>query len=54
MEFDETMTEADFSRPLLDSHEEHYVSQGEPDLAVDGLEATLVMRLLGLLTGKSS
>ena len=55
MDFDDTMTEADFVRPLLDANEERYVrARREPDLAVDGLEASLVTRLLTLLQGKSS
>ncbi len=50
MDFDDTMTEADFRRPLLDASEERYLSamQAEPDLAVDGLEASLLSRLIGL------
>jgi hypothetical protein len=52
MDFDDTMTEADFVRPLLDAAEERFVTAGrEPDLAVDGLEATLVSKLLTLLQG---
>jgi hypothetical protein len=50
MDFDDTMTEADFIRPLLDANEERFVNAGrEPDLLVDGLEATFVSRLLTLL-----
>jgi hypothetical protein len=54
MDFDDTMTETDFVRPLLDANEERFVmSLREPDLTVDGLEASLVSRLLTLLQGKS-
>ncbi len=52
MDFDDTMTEADFRRPLLDATEERYLSglQAEPDLAVDGLESSWLSRLIGLFT----
>lgn len=50
MQFDDTMTEADFRRPSLDQDEERAFasSRREPDLAVDGLEASFMSRLLGL------
>lgn len=56
MDFDDTMTEADFQRPLLDATEERYVAAAvpEPDLAVDGLETSLMSRLFGLFLGKRS
>lgn len=54
MEFDDTLTEADFVRPVLEPREERLLAalRSEPDLAVDGLEHSLVSRLLGLFGGK--
>jgi hypothetical protein len=54
MEFDDTLTEADFRRPLLEPSEERLLAmlRNEPDLAVDGLEHSLVSRLLTLFGGK--
>lgn len=50
MAFDDTMTEAEFSRPILDSHEEQLLaaSRRESNLEVLGLEPSLVSRLLSL------
>lgn len=54
MELDDTMTEADFKRPVLEPHEERLLASllHEPDLSVDGLRASLVSRLLSLLGRK--
>ena len=43
MNFDSTMTEADFKRPLLDTQELRVIREvhREPDLAVDGLSSSL-------------
>lgn len=48
MSFDDTMTEADFLRPLLDPSEERLLAalQPEPDLEVHGLRASLLTRLV--------
>jgi len=50
MRFDDTMTEADFVRPILEPNEESLLmlQRSEPDLAVDGLEHSLLSRLLSL------
>ncbi len=52
--FESTMTEADFKRPLLDAAEERLVREmgGEADLNVDGLNNSLLGRLLSLVTGR--
>lgn len=54
MNFDDTMTEMDFKRPLLDANEERFAATTypEPDLSVDGLRASIMSRLLGLFQGK--
>jgi hypothetical protein len=54
MNFEDTMTEIDFKRPLLDPTEERFIAslQPEPDLAVDGLDASWMSRLLSLFQGK--
>jgi len=56
MEFDDTLTEADFVRPLLEPGEERLLTmlRSETDLAVDGLEHSLLSRLLSLLGGKGT
>ncbi|HEX6996508.1 MAG TPA: hypothetical protein VF322_00080 [Gammaproteobacteria bacterium] len=48
MNFETTITEADFKRPLLDAGEEQLVRQmqREPDLDVDGLKGSLLARLM--------
>ncbi|HEY8519749.1 MAG TPA: hypothetical protein VIN61_06695 [Gammaproteobacteria bacterium] len=48
MNFETTITEADFKRPLLETGEEQLVGQlqREPDLDVDGLRGSLLTRLL--------
>lgn len=55
MDFDDTLTEADFARPILEPNEERMLAmlRSEPDLAVPGLEHSLVSRLLSLFGGKS-
>lgn len=51
--FEATMTEADFKRPLLDATEDKLVREirGETDLRIDGLKQTLLGRILGLFSG---
>lgn len=51
--FESTMTEADFKRPLLDKNEEMLAREmrGEADFAVEGLQSTLFSRLIALLVG---
>ena len=43
MNFDSTVTEADFKRPLIDPQEASLMrdASGEPDLSVDGLSSSL-------------
>jgi hypothetical protein len=50
MNFENTITESDFKRPLLDAAEEKLARelQAEPDLAVDGLGRSLFSWLAGL------
>jgi hypothetical protein len=52
-EFESTMTEADFTRPLLDLAEERLAreARGDVDLAVEGLADSLLSRLLRALSG---
>ncbi len=52
--FEATMTEADFKRPLLDAAEERLVRElgRDADLAVDGLNKTLLGWLLNLVAGR--
>ena len=52
-DFETTMTEADFSRPLLDAAEEQLAreTRGDVDLAVEGLADSVMSRLLRLLSG---
>jgi len=54
MEFDDTLTEADFVRPILEPGEERLLAmlRSEADLSVDGLEHSLLSRLLSLFGGK--
>jgi hypothetical protein len=51
--FESTMTEADFTRPLLDANEERMAREllGEPDLSVDGLAGSLSSWLVTLFGG---
>jgi hypothetical protein len=51
--FQATMTEADFKRPLLDAAEARLVleARGDVDLTVEGLADSLLSRLLRLVSG---
>jgi hypothetical protein len=51
IDFQSTMTEADFKRPLLDAAEERLAREvrGEVDLAVEGLTDSLLSRLYRLV-----
>jgi len=51
IDFQSTMTEADFKRPLLDAAEERLAreARGEVDLAVEGLTDSLLSRLYRLV-----
>ena len=51
--FESTMTEADFKKPLLEADEERLARElrGDGDLAVDGLTGSLLGRLLNLISG---
>ncbi len=52
--FESTMTEADFKRPLLDAAEDRLAreARGDADFSVDGLDQSLLSRLLGLFSGR--
>jgi hypothetical protein len=56
IKFDNTMTEADFKRSLLDPNEERLARelQGDSDFSVDGLHNSLLGRLLNLFSGRRS
>jgi len=51
--FETTITEADFKRPLLEAAEEQLAreTRGDVDLAVEGLADSVMSRLLRLVTG---
>jgi hypothetical protein len=53
--FEATITEADFKRPLLDAAEEQLARQvrGDTDLHVEGLNATPLSWFMGLFVGGS-
>ena len=53
VDFQATMTEADFARPLLDAGEERLAreARGDVDLAVEGLADSLFSRLIRLVSG---
>ena len=53
IDFQATMTEADFKRPLLDAAETRLAleARGEVDLSVEGLADSLLSRLLRLVAG---
>jgi hypothetical protein len=53
VDFQSTMTEVDFKRPLLDAAEDLLVRQarGDVDLAVEGLTDSLLSRLIRLVSG---
>jgi hypothetical protein len=54
--FQATMTEADFKRPLLEAAEDRLAreARGEIDLAVEGLVDSLLSRLVRLVCGGSA
>jgi len=53
IQFDSTLTEAEFKRPLLEPAEEHLAreARGDSDLAVEGLRDSLFSRLIRLVSG---
>jgi hypothetical protein len=53
IDFEATITEADFTRPLLDAAEERLAreTRGDSDLAVEGLRHSLLSRFVGLFAG---
>jgi hypothetical protein len=56
IDFQATLTEADFKRPLLDAAEVELArdARGAVDLAVEGLADSLLSRLLRLVSGGSA
>lgn len=56
VDFQATMTEAEFKGPLLDAAEDQLAreARGDVDLAVEGLRDTLLSRLLRLVSGTRS
>lgn len=52
IDFESTMTEADFQRPLLDAAEERLAREARGvDLEVEGLRNSFLSRLMGLVAG---
>jgi len=53
VDFQSTMTEADFKRPLLDAAEDRLAreARGGVDLSVEGLTDSLLSRLIRLVSG---
>jgi hypothetical protein len=53
MQFDSTMTEADFTRPLLEPAEQRLAreARGDTDLTVEGLTDSLLSKLFRLVAG---
>lgn len=53
IDFESTMTEADFQQPLLDAAEERLAreARGGVDLEVEGLRNSFFSRLVGLVAG---
>jgi hypothetical protein len=53
IDFQATMTDADFKRPLLDAAEDRLAreARGDVDLAVEGLNDSLLSRLIRLVSG---
>ena len=53
-DFQSTMTEADFKRPLLDAAEDRLAREvrGGVDLSVEGLADSLLSRLIRLVGGR--
>ena len=56
MNFEDTHTDSDFDRPILDMNEEGIARalRSEPDLVVDGLRGSLMSRFLALFGVKGS
>jgi hypothetical protein len=54
--FQSTMTEADFKRPLLDATEDRLAreTRGEVDLAVEGLTESFLSRLIRLFSRETA
>jgi hypothetical protein len=54
--FESTLTEADFRRPLLDAAEEKLAreARGDTDLVVEGLADSLLSRLMRLFSGSGA
>jgi hypothetical protein len=52
-DFQSTMTEADFTRPLLDAAEDRLArdARGDADLVVEGLRDSLLSKLFRLVSG---
>jgi hypothetical protein len=53
IQFDSTITEAEFQRPLLEAAEERLAreARGDTDLAVEGLADSLFSKLVRLVSG---
>ena len=53
MNFDTTMTEADFKKPLLDATEERLAreARGDVDLHVEGLKDSVLSWLVRMVSG---
>jgi hypothetical protein len=53
IDFQSTMTEADFTRPLLDAAEDRLArdTRGDADLVVEGLRDSLLSKLFRLVSG---
>jgi hypothetical protein len=53
VDFQATVTEADFKRPLLDAAEDRLAreARGDVDLSVEGLAHSLLSRLMQLFSG---
>jgi hypothetical protein len=53
IDFQSTMTEADFTRPLLDAAEDRLArdARGDADLVVEGLRDSLLSKLFRLVSG---
>ncbi len=53
VDFQSTLTEGDFKRPLLDAAEDRLAreARGGVDLAVEGLADSLLCRLIRLVSG---
>jgi hypothetical protein len=53
IQFDATLTEAEFPRPLLEPAEDHLAreARGDSELVVEGLRDSLLSRLIRLVSG---